>query len=239
MTSWTGKNWIKDFHFEQNSTMQWGLELNQTCQSVDVNVAINLVQSCRSGKTWYSITALGRTHKVDFSSFVAFAFGCNKLWDSIAVSVFLILVELDKYKYQKQIQISTDGKTSRLVYNISLIPYFWGPDLIRTATSRSNWVRLMVTTYFGRVLGLFWPAGGPKMGSFGPICPIWMVLHSMWWYCTVNHVIAWYFILSRKLHGILRCCMVRKLPRVHLVIFACSLVLVCSLVSLYWVVSIS
>ena len=35
--------------------------------------------------------------------------------DSIAVSVFVvILVEFDKY-YQKQIQISTDGEMSRLV----------------------------------------------------------------------------------------------------------------------------
>ena len=35
--------------------------------------------------------------------------------DSIARSVFVIvLVEFDKY-YQKQIQISTDGETSRLV----------------------------------------------------------------------------------------------------------------------------
>ena len=35
--------------------------------------------------------------------------------DSIVVSVFVVvLVEFDKY-YQKQIQISTDGETSRLV----------------------------------------------------------------------------------------------------------------------------
>ena len=41
-----------------------------------------------------------------------------------------------------------------------------GPDLVPTAANRSVWVRLMVTTHLGLILGLFMAAKGPKGGNW-------------------------------------------------------------------------
>ena len=37
-----------------------------------------------------------------------------------------------------------------------------GPDLVPIAANWSDWVKLMVTTHFGLLLGLFWAQGPPK-----------------------------------------------------------------------------
>ena len=47
-----------------------------------------------------------------------------------------------------------------------------GPDLVPTAADWSDWVRIMVTTHFGLVSGLFWAPSGPKRAHLGPKCPL-------------------------------------------------------------------
>jgi len=53
-------------------------------------------------------------------------------------------------------------------------------------------VRLMITTCFGLVSGLFWAPRGPKRAGFGPKCPFWgpqrfpMLFNCIAWYCIVG-----------------------------------------------------
>ena len=48
-----------------------------------------------------------------------------------------------------------------------------GPDLVPTAADWSDWVRIMVTTHFGLVSGLFWVPRDTKRARFGSKIPFW------------------------------------------------------------------
>ena len=48
-----------------------------------------------------------------------------------------------------------------------------GPDFVPSAADWSDWVRTMVTTHFGLVLGVFLAPRCPKRARFGPKCSFW------------------------------------------------------------------
>lgn len=67
-----------------------------------------------------------------------------------------------------------------------------GPQGAKFCPKCHRLVRLMITTCFGLVTGLFWTPKGPKRACFGPKIPFWgpqkspMLFHCIAWYCIVG-----------------------------------------------------